>query len=198
MTNPETFRAIVEVPLGKCEAQIHRKGRQLARALHLTTDYPTADYLYFRENPSEVDAAFIPDQQRSDQTGLDLLANKMYFDRPVFVPEDAFRKESTLDRLRSKTTAAIKNYLAERAANDSSEEMAEFYGQRQCDRSPASPYFYQDYQVWDVIADLGFDKAQAILASSDDRDTQRQVESWQFLRELNIDWDKRSERDLVN
>lgn len=199
LENEQTFQAVISaVPAEKCLYLLPRKGRQLAQYFNLLTDYQAQDYSYWAANKVDTLAAFSKDEEASAQTGLNLFSNEFFYGRAMLQPNraDELSDEYWWRRLGAVAQESIGSFLAERAVAAAGDEMADFYDSRLCNRGKGSPYSYEDHHIYDLIYSFGLEKAKEILSSNDIRDIKRQVEGWQLLRPLQIDWQHKSSGEI--
>lgn len=180
--NPKDKELVLTaVPARKVRNHLHFYFDKIAKKYGFLSDDPIADYQTFDRKATKLQELIrFPSEQ--EKAGATL--NYIYFDfyrKPVII-SGHFDTQSLI----AEAQTGVHEILANRAIENESEEVRNCFQQYRCGRGAGSPYFYPDYQIYDLIKTIGVERAQQILYRYD-RDISEQMRGLKILQAMGYD-----------
>jgi len=185
--NPRDLDLILgAMPKRKGIGHLHFHYDRIIRRYRLIGNDPREDYERFKRYRYKRIERLLrePNDHEKAGTTLPFIFSDL-FQKPVIV-EDDFDKNVEIEEIKK----GVQDILACRAAR-ADEEIKEVFEAAICSRGKGSPYFYNDYQLYDFIRIVGPERAKMII-DADDRAVSRQLEGFDYLRRLGYnlrDWE---------
>lgn len=180
--NPKDRELVLTaVPSRKVINHLHFNFGKIAEKYGFCTDNPVQDYDDFDKNSHKLRRLFkAPSEAECAGSSLNFVHSDFY-KKPVIV-RDNFDEEPLVAEARG----GVHDVLALRAIESETEQVKEIFRQSRCGRGKGSPYFYCDYEVYDVIKKLGAERAGQVF-DKDDRNISEQLKGLGYLQEMGYD-----------
>lgn len=180
--NPKDKELVLTaVPARKVRDHLHFHFDKIAKKYGFFSDDPIADYQNFGRNASRLQKLFrVPSEQEKAGATLDYIYSDFY-KKPVIIGDDF-----DIHSLITEAQDGIREILANRAIENDSEEVRDCFQEYRCGRGAGSPYFYPNYQIYDLIKTIGVERTRQIL-DRDDRNISRQMRGLEILQAMDYD-----------
>ncbi len=175
---PGDKKLILEsIPFYKVEKRLHFQLEHIARKYGLITDgEPVAEYNNFRLHGHEMIKKIIREPNDDEKTGTTL--KFIYFFKKTAIVEN------DIDLI-GQTKNDVKDILAYNAAQ-SDEKIKNIFERLRYSRGKQSPFFYNDYQLYDFIRACGPKRAEQVL-DVDSRDISKQMTGYTYIQAMGYD-----------
>jgi ribosomal protein S18 acetylase RimI-like enzyme len=174
------FRA---VQTRKVVYHLHFHFEEIARKYGFITDDPIRDYEQFEKRAARLNRLLRePSEEERAGVSFDFVYSDFY-NKPVIVAGNFDRS-----MLISEAYSGVKEILTRRAIENDEAAQEVFYRFR-FKKGQNSPYFYYDYDLYDLIKAVGVERVQQVL-DLDKRDISKQMIGFKILRAMRYDFSK--------
>lgn len=165
----------------KVHDHLHFHFDKIAKKYGFISDDPSVDYNNFHHNVAKLQRLIrVPSEQEKADVTLNYIHSDFY-NKPVIVGEH-FDKRSLI----AEAHTGVHEILVHRVIKNESEEVRNCFQQYRCSRGAGSPYYYFDYQIYDLIKTIGVERTQQIL-DGDDRNISKQMRGLEILQAMGYD-----------
>jgi hypothetical protein len=181
---------LTSVSSRKVRDHLHFHFDKIAKKYGFVSDNHAADYQRFERNSHKLQRLVrVPSGQEESDSAIDYVYSDFY-KKPVII-SGHFDRESLVTEARN----GVHEVLTHLAVADDSDEVRECFQLYRCDRGGTSPYFYPDYQIYELIKSIGTEKVQQIL-DRDSRSISEQMKGIEILQAMGYDI-RRMEADYL-